>query len=221
MGYSLLVLSVHELLWARILEWVAIPFSGEAKNNRDTKKEWEHERPWEKLCLRSSSPSQGVWLLPNCDFEFNAMFSPSDKISVFIKLLQVGFCHLKTKEICVYIHHYSYHFVLNWSMGHFPPLNWEFLKVTDLFFLILCTLHMSGAERNLVIEKDKERVGKQMAPCKLNSFIEKISLLEQYTYLSVIFRWYEHTMIHLSYISSDNSTYTHIYLQDSGKSLGQ
>ena len=38
MGYSLPVFSVHGILQARILEWVAIPFSGEAKTNRDTEK---------------------------------------------------------------------------------------------------------------------------------------------------------------------------------------
>ena len=87
--------------------------SSHLDSKRSEEKEREHERPWEKLCLRSSSPSQGVWLLPKCAFECNAMSSPSDRCSVFIQLLQVCFCHFQTKEICVYIHHYSYHLVLN------------------------------------------------------------------------------------------------------------
>ena len=37
MGYSLPVFSVHGILQQEY-EWVAIPFSGEAKTNRDTKK---------------------------------------------------------------------------------------------------------------------------------------------------------------------------------------
>lgn len=79
-------------------------------------------------------------------------FSPDCKLSIFIKLLQIGFCHLQTKELCVCVYHRPYHFVLNQSVCHFSPLNWNFLKFTDLFLPMPHTYHMSGTESSVTIQ---------------------------------------------------------------------
>lgn len=75
-------------------------------------------RARERLCLRSSSPSQGAACSQNVTLNLTQYFSPACRFSMFMMLLQIGFHHLQTKEPCICVCHHPYHFILN-----FPPLN--------------------------------------------------------------------------------------------------